>query len=209
MSESISIGINIGGISRSKTITRTGTVFTHNETLEAGQSGTLSTRTDNDTGIVSIDSHGILDTDTVDVGWVDVNSMNQHRANMAVLSVTADTLTVDGGSGTNFPVQDYAVVVGKRTSVGFSATGSAVKAISLLSTPATAGEGSRAMVDFVTSLDATIKACDLEDDEPFTWVDNSPIDNPVTSGTIDAIEMSALCTDTPTVYVEIVYDASP
>jgi len=205
----VNIGTNVGGVSRSKPITRTGTCWAHPEPLEAGQAGTLSTRTGDDAGILSVDSHGILNTDTVDVGWVDVSGLNQYRANMTVSSVTTDTLTVAGGSGTNFPVEDYDVVVGKRMSVAFSATGSAIELISLYSAPPAGKHDSRVMVDFVTSLGATIKACDLNDDEPFVWVNNSPIANPVAGGAIAALEMSSLCEEAPTVYVEIVYDASP
>lgn len=270
MSERATISVNVGGVSRSKTITRDGTVFTHSETPAYGINGTLSTRTDENTGVITLvttwaadtayaygdlvipstpnthtyrcttagtsddsteptwvtdgttntdgtatwtdigtNGHGITDANKVDVGWVDANGLNQNRTRMTVSSADGTTITVDGGAGTNFPTEDYAVCAGKRSSVSFAATGASVKLLSLYSEPPAGVTLSRAVADFVTSVPATIKAFDLGNDEPFVWANNSPIANPVTGSTIAAIELSSLTAYAPTVYIECVYDASP
>lgn len=206
----VTVGVNIGGTSRSKTITRTGTTWTHAEaSVTAGQTGTLSTRTDDDTGILSVVSHGIAEVDKVDVGWVEASTFNRARTRMDVSSVTADTLTIDGGSGYALPVADTAIVVGARYAITFACDGDKVSLISLHSAPPSGQTESRAMVDFMTSAPVTIKTCDLEDDEPFAWASNSPITNPLAGQSVGRIEVSSLSAQAPTVSLEIIYDATP
>ena len=113
----VTISANIGSVSRSKTISRTGSVFADDVTPIAGKSGTLTTRTDSDTGVITSNSHGLTTADKVDVGWVDGDSLNQARARMDITSYDTNTITVDGGTGTVLPAQDTSVVVDRKSVV--------------------------------------------------------------------------------------------
>ncbi len=70
--------------------------------------GSLSTRTDDDTGVVTVisdsnDGHGITTASTVDVYW-----QSGQRIGMSVSAVTNKAVTVDGGDGDALPtLNDY------------------------------------------------------------------------------------------------------
>lgn len=79
-------------------------------TLPAGKAGTLSTRTDANTGICTVSSgHGITADDTVDVYW-----SGGRRYGVDVTAVDATTISIDLGAGDDLPVATTAVVVCKQ-----------------------------------------------------------------------------------------------
>lgn len=106
---SISYGVSLGSIKAS--VTRSSDTLINTEVaLPAGKSGTLSTRTDNDTGVVTVSSgHGITDTDTVDVYWT-----GGKRYNVDVTATTSTTISIDAGSGDNLPSAATAVTIVKQ-----------------------------------------------------------------------------------------------
>lgn len=82
-------------------------------TLAAGKAATLTTRTDNDTGILTVASgHGILDTDYVCFSWVDATTGDlQCRFRLDVTAVTSTTISIDAGTGVNLPTANTVGVV--------------------------------------------------------------------------------------------------
>ena len=81
------------------------------QTLAAAIAGVLSTRTDNDTGIITVASgHGITAADTVIVTW-DAGGTRTYRYNVDVTAVSATTISIDVGAGTNLPIATTAVTV--------------------------------------------------------------------------------------------------
>ena len=70
------------------------------------KTGTLTTRTDNDTGVVTAETgHGIISTDLVDVYWDDGKRVRM------VATVSGDAVSLDGGAGDNLPAQDTEVTM--------------------------------------------------------------------------------------------------
>jgi hypothetical protein len=81
--------------------------------VPAAVAGTLSTRTDNDTGVLTVASgHGITTDDTVDLYDA---SGDLIRKDMDVTAVTGTTISIDAGSGSNLPSATTAVIVCKQT----------------------------------------------------------------------------------------------
>ena len=79
------------------------------KTVPIAFAGTITTRTDNDTGVITTAvAHGILANDRVDVYWAEST-----RRGMNVTAVTATTVTVDVGAGTNLPALNYVVTIAK------------------------------------------------------------------------------------------------
>ena len=73
----------------------------------ARPAGTLTTRADDDTGIVTLPTgHGITDSGTVSLSW-----SGGGRGDMTVTAYDATTVSVDVGDGDNLPAQDTAVSV--------------------------------------------------------------------------------------------------
>jgi len=71
--------------------------------------GSLSTRTDNDTGVCTVveTNHGITVSHTVAVWWA-----AGKRTGMSVTAVSGTVITVDGGSGDNLPALSTAIEIG-------------------------------------------------------------------------------------------------
>jgi len=72
--------------------------------------GTLTTRTDDDTGQLTLDAnHGLEEGDTINLSWLDEPVSTGERTSMTVTSVDGAAVDVDGGAGDALPAQDTAV----------------------------------------------------------------------------------------------------
>lgn len=145
--------------------------------LEAGHAGTLSTRTDNDTGIATVTTgHGITTSDLVDVYWTGGN-----RLGCTVTATDATTISIDGGSGTNLPIATTAIVVAKVYALDCIFTGddAAIIAIGLQRTGTVALRGSSTN-HLVVDFDA--------DGQGYFWT--APAANPIVGDSVDTIRVS-------------------
>lgn len=103
----IALNVTVGGVSIAKNWTRSGEHPNPYEvTLPVAQDGDLTTRTDDDTGVVTMDDagHGIITGDKVDVYW----DGGVRYGMDATVSGTA--VTLDGGAGANLPADESPVV---------------------------------------------------------------------------------------------------
>jgi hypothetical protein len=104
----------------------------HEPILPAGKAGTLSTRTSDTAGVVTVAANSvdpIAENDIVAVSWVDVNLVTHCMYGMKVTGVASLDITVDySGSeyegefpaSTVFPAEDYAVVISKKVTSNVS-----------------------------------------------------------------------------------------
>lgn len=93
------------------------------QTVPVAKVGQLTTRTDNDTGVVTfVTGHGIITSDKVDLFW-NLAGVPGSRRNMTA-TVSGDLVTLDGGSGDNLPANLSAVTGMVPVSYAFSMTGS-------------------------------------------------------------------------------------
>lgn len=78
-------------------------------TLPAAKTGTLSTRSDDDTGILTMTAgHGITNGQLLDIYWTDLG-IRKHRRNMLVGTVVTNSVPIDGGSGDILPAGSTAI----------------------------------------------------------------------------------------------------
>lgn len=175
---SLSQSVTIGGvvISGRNDVDEEGQIGV-DATLEAGHAGTLSTRTDADTGVATVGSgHGITTANLVDVYWT-----GGKRLGMTVTATGATTINVDGGSGDNFPVVSTAIVVSKVYALDCVFTGSdaAVIGIALERTGCVNLRGST-----TNYLSVVFSAAG----QAYIWT--SPATNPVSGASLDTIRAS-------------------
>lgn len=92
--------------------------------------GSLSTRTDNDTGTVTMNDAGHLITtgSRVDVYW-----NGGQRRGMTVGTVAGTSVPIDLGSGTNLPNQGTAIIVATAQQFAFSFSGSNIAGLACAS----------------------------------------------------------------------------
>ena len=122
------ITLSTGGVNIQKSGSRQGDgLITREVALPAAKAGTLTTRTDNDTGIITVaPGHGILDSDTVAVFW-----NGGRRYGVDVTAVTATTISIDLGAGDNLPVATTPVTIVKQVAINVSIDGDAIKVLGL------------------------------------------------------------------------------
>ena len=99
--------------------------FATSYSVPAAKAGTLTTRTDNDTGELTMGGgHGIVDGDRLDLYWT-----GGCRRGMVVGVVAGNAVPIDGGSGDNLPAQDTAIVASVPVEASFPVTVADVHAI--------------------------------------------------------------------------------
>lgn len=100
--------------------------------IPAAKSGSLTTRTDDDTGVVTLSTgHGITTGARVDAYW-EVGGVKGYRYGMAA-TVAGDAVTVDGGAGDNLPVATSTVILAVAQEFDFDLTGDNVKVLAFFS----------------------------------------------------------------------------
>lgn len=184
-----SLSMSLGGVSIQKSINRTGDhANAYEVTLPVGKAGTLSTRTDNDTGVVTATAHGLIVGDKVNVFW-----SGGKRYGMTVSAVadannaTVGTLAGEIGAGDNFPVQGTAVVITKQVTINAQIDGDAIAIIGIVAEAIDPASTAKAHLDLLDAGGLSIEAIDLVANEPKTWditggATNVFTGNPITSG---------------------------
>lgn len=119
-------------LAENKTITGEGTI-NRSPSVPAAKNGALTTRTDANTGVVTMDAgHGLATSDVVDAYWTNSDGTKGYRVGMTC-TVATNAVTVDGGSGDDLPVLTTTVRLMKpveETLPQISATGFKVLALS-------------------------------------------------------------------------------
>ena len=128
--------------------------------VPAANVGTLSTRTDDDTGVATLSTgHTIVSSGLlVDVYW-----SGGARYGMTATKSTND-ITLDGGAGDNLPAQSTAVTLCQQQLVEINFDGDDADFLSAIySNPS--DSGANAYADFQDDGDATIKAISLVEEK--------------------------------------------
>lgn len=174
--------------------------FSHQQTLSKGgmegveqlipvaQAGTLSTRTDANTGILTMDSedHGIETGNKIDLYW-DGGS----RRGVTVGTVDGDSVPIDLGAGDNLPDEDTVVQAAVVQVYEVSINGDDVVAL------VAAADSSKCTIVLMSGGDAAEElAIVLAANGAYGWT-TSDGDNPIDGDSIDAVHMTIADTSTP------------
>ena len=168
---------SVGGLSIQGNVSRNGDSqigYSSDPAIPVALAGELTTRTDDDTGVVTLDEgHGLTDADTVDVFWD-----GGLRYGMSITGYDATTISIDGGAGDNLPLVETEVTIAEPVPVELSFAGDDVVLIG-------AGCAQRASVRFLDSVPAVQLALDLAPGEVWSWATGSA--NP-----LDSVDVASL-----------------
>lgn len=160
--------------------------------LVTGKDGTLTTRTDADTGVITVASgHGITDTDTVAVFWT-----GGSRYNVDVTATTATTISIDVGSGTDLPVATTEVVVSKQSVHNIAIVGDSLEVLAI-------GSRQRVSVEFWSASPASLLRYDIPTSEGRHWVKTTDVTNPLAGDTVATVRVANGSTVTATLDIGI------
>lgn len=181
----ISVSGSIGGVAVQGTVNRTAEgQQSHEVTLAAGKTGTLSTRTSDTAGTLTMSGgHGITDGLVIDIYWTDANGDPQVAYGATVGTVSVNSVPFTGAAGTALPVQTTAIVACVVTEINADFDGDDVEAI-------IASANRNGHVKFIDSGAAVLKAQLLKAGEPWYWVNGQGIARPITGNPVDKIVVS-------------------
>lgn len=184
--------VQVAGESVSSTLTRTGEglLCPWNGALDAAVDGTITTRTDDNTGVLTLGSgHGLTDSDTVGVYWD-----GGVRYGMTITAYDTTTITVDGGAGDNLPVLTTVVYAGKETTIDTDFTANDLEYLLVHAT-------ARASVEFKSEADASHLEIDVAADQAWDWMSDLGVANPMAGDTVGKIVASSGSTTAATVTI--------
>lgn len=171
-SATLTVSTTIGGIGITGKVIRSGeTPLATEVTIPAAKTGTLTTRTDNDTGIITAQAgHGLITGDHVDIYW-----SGGSRFSMAA-TVSGNAVTLDAGDGDNLPIATTAVTLSKRVAIDQGLDGAALKVLLVSMTR----KGSVRFQD----ASVTVLAANLDAGEAYNWASGVGIANPLAATTV-------------------------
>jgi hypothetical protein len=167
----------IAGVTLTSTITRNEEAAERiSLDMPVGIAGTLTTRTDADTGIATVASgHGITTSDTVCVFFADGS-----KQNCDVTAVTSTTISFTSADGTDLPVVSTVIVIGKQFTYAAAFVGNALRTFAIKC-------ANRCFVDFLSSSPASLLAYDIATNEGRSWVFGTDVTNPLAGDTVASI----------------------
>jgi hypothetical protein len=171
--------IQVAGISIQSTQLRNGTGQIGQEvSLPKGSAGSLTTRTNNTDGVVTLGAgHGLQTGDKVDLYW-----SGGQRYGVSI-TVNVNAITITGGAGDNLPVQDTAVVMTKQVVIDTDFDGDLVQMIAAVNTQ-------KGNLDFQTNADVSILARGLVANEAWQWAADTGAANPLTGDPVGKVRAS-------------------
>ncbi len=165
-------------------------------TLPAGKTGTLSTRTDDNMGVITLGAGHGLTNETVSVGWT-----GGKRVGMAITAYDSTTITVDGGTGDNLPTQSTSVVVGVAVPATDAVFDGDNMAFLLIKCP------QRSVVNFLDSGPASLFVQEITVAlGGYYWSEATGVTNPLTGNAIATINAYNLSTTATTLQLIAVTD---
>lgn len=197
MQSNISISGAVAGVSFNGNLARTADGGSgYDPTIPAAKSGTLSTRTDNDTGTLTLASgHGITTGATIDLYWD-----GGRRYNVTVGTVSGTSVPIDLGAGDNLPAQGTAVTATLQTGVDVDFDGDLLQLIIARCT-------NKGIILFYESSSVAV-VVDLAANEPYLWASGWQGANPFAGVVVDEVKMSQGGTSDQAIRLGVLLDAA-
>jgi len=195
--QTITIDGTVAGIpiSGKHTYDPTGQIALSPAALTAAKAGTLTTRTDDDTGVITLTAgHGITDSDIVAVFWT-----GGFRTLMTVTAYDATTVSIDGGSGTVLPADESAVTIAKAVSIDTDFIGNLVARMA-------AKADYRCAFDFLDGSGASLAQVEVATDGFWLWFAALGT-NPLAGDTVASVKAFSGTTVASTLNIGVEYAA--
>lgn len=180
------------------------------ESLPAAKTGTLSTRTDNTDGELTMAaSHGITTAAVINLHW-DVGGVKGVRYGVVVGTVATNAVPISGGAGDNLPIATSAITATLRTTANVLIDGDNTKLIAVELKTTDTSLRTAGHVSFRDATADLIAELDLVTNVPRVYDLEGGDANPFTGDVITSIQVSnANSSVAANLQIQSVYDASP
>lgn len=178
--------------------------------VPVGKAGTLTTRTDANTGTATLGSgHGIATSDLVDIYW-DIAGVKGVQYKVTVGTVSGTSVPFDGGIGDDLPSAASAIVMAKRVQVNADIDGDEIELLAIKQHYDQVNETARSHVDFQDASNDEIAELDLAANVPLTYNVAAGDANPFTGDPITKFFVSnASVTNPAKLQLLALYDSTP
>jgi hypothetical protein len=177
------------------------------DTLPAAKTGTLTTRTDNTAGTLTMSAgHGLTTGQIIDLYWT-----GGVRYGVTVGTVSTNSVPISSGSGDNLPTAATAITAVVQTSINLLIDGDNTKIIAVCLETIDKTLRTKAHVQFRDAAGDEIAELDLITNVPQVWDIEGGSANPFTGDPITNLKASqaSVAAETYTLKVVGVQDASP
>lgn len=176
------------------------------ETLVAAKTGTLTTRTDNTDGELTMAaSHGITTGQVIDLYW-----STGVRYGVTVGTVATNAVPISGGAGDNLPADETAITAVVQMSINLAIDGDETDILAVIVETTDSSLRTAAHVQFRDAANDQIAEIDLTTNVPQVWDIAGGSANPFTGDPITNLKVSqANSTTAATLKIVGVQDASP
>jgi hypothetical protein len=166
----------------------------------------LTTRTDDNTGVITVTSHSITTSDTVDVYW-----STGRRYGVDVTAQDSTTISIDLGAGDNLPSSSTAVKIVKQVPFNLALDGDNAKIVGFsYELAADTSDGFGCRVTLFDSADDTITGLDLDAFVPNVCDIEGGATNLYTGDPItDGVASNGSSTYAATLKIQAIVDATP
>ena len=187
--------------------TNSGTIALE-DTLSAAKTGALTTRTDDNTGTLTMAaSHGITTGQIIDIYWA-----GGVQRSVTVGTVSVNEVPIDGGIGDNLPVDETPITAVVQKSINLAIDGDSADIIAVILETNDKSLRTAANVQFKDAAADVIAEIDLVTNVPQVWDIEGGSANPFTGDPITNLKASqgnSTSTETYTLKIVGVQDASP
>lgn len=192
----LSIAGDIGGAAIAATILRTASgQINHDVQLPAAKAGTLTTRTSDTEGTITLGAgHGITTGQTVDVYWA-----GGRRYDVTVGTVSGNDVPISAGAGDVLPAEDSAVLVAPQLVVDTDFEGDLVELIGALC-------AKRGRIGFYDGVTLNLNV-DLVANEPWFWASGGTATNPLVGDAVTEARVSQEHTVATTLKLGVLYNS--
>lgn len=178
------------------------------DTLNAAKTGTLTTRTNDNTGTLTMAaSHGITTGQIIDVYW-----SGGVRYGMTVGTVATNEVPIDGGSGDVLPADETAITASVQQSINLAIDGDETDILAVCVETIDKTIRTAAHVQFRDAANDEIAEIDLVTNVPQVWDIAGGSANPFTGDPITNLKVTQANVTTTEIYtlkILGVQDASP
>lgn len=178
------------------------------DTLSAAKVGTLTTRTDANTGELTMSpGHGITDGQIIDIYWA-----GGVQYGVTVGTVAANAVPIDSGIGDDLPADETAITAVVQKAINLAIDGDEVDILAIVLETVDKSLRTAGHVQFRDSANDEIAQIDLVTNVPQVWDIAGGAANPFTGDPITNLKASqgnSTSTETYTLKIVGVQDASP
>ena len=178
------------------------------DTLSAAKTGALTTRTDDNTGTLTMAaSHGITTGQIIDIYWA-----GGVQRSVTVGTVSVNEVPINGGIGDNLPADETAITAVVQKSINLAIDGDNADFVAVILETVDKSLRTAANVQFLDAAADVIAEIDLVTNVPQVWDIEGGSANPFTGDPITNLKASqgnSTSTETYTLKIVGVQDASP